>query len=105
MTDQIGHRELVGAIAGTCGVSAPPRAPTARKCTVRTTLAPSAQTALLGGPFGHAEQAIRHHQDEENLKATNFEKGEWGDVPISLDINYGMVAERSQRPSTPRLRR
>ena len=64
MTGQIGHRELVGAIAGTCGVSAPQRAPTARKCTVRTTLAPSAETALLGGPFGHAEQAIRRRQDD-----------------------------------------
>ena len=29
-----------------------------------TTLTPSAQAALLGGPFGHAEQAIRHHQDD-----------------------------------------
>ena len=64
MTGQIGHRKLVGAIAGTCGVSAPQRAPTARKCTVRTTLAPSAETASLGGPFGHAEQAIRRRQDD-----------------------------------------
>ena len=47
MTGQIGHRELVGAIAGKCDESAPQRASTARKCTVRTTLAPSAETALL----------------------------------------------------------
>ena len=64
MTGQIGHRELVGAIAGKCDESAPQRAPTARKCTVRTTLAPSAEAALLGGPFGHAEQAIRRRQDD-----------------------------------------
>ena len=64
MTGQIGHRELVGASAGKCDESAPQRASTARKCTVRTTLAPSAQAALLGGPFGRAEQAIRRHQDD-----------------------------------------
>ena len=29
-----------------------------------TTLTPSAQAALLGGPFGRAEQAIRRHQDD-----------------------------------------
>ena len=31
--------------------------------------------------------------DEENLKATSFERGEWGDVPIALDMDYDMVAE------------
>ena len=64
MIGQIGHRELAGAIAGTCDESAPQRASTPRKCTVRTTLAPSAEAALLGGPFGHAEQAIRRRQDD-----------------------------------------
>ena len=64
MVGQIGHRQVAGASCRTCADSAPQRAPTARKCTVRTTLAPSAQAALLGGPFGHAEQAIRHHQDD-----------------------------------------
>ena len=29
-----------------------------------TTLAPSAQAALLGGPFGRVEEAIRRHQDD-----------------------------------------
>ena len=58
------HREVAGASCRTCAESAPQRAPTARKCTVRTTLATSAQAALLGGPFGHAEQAIRRHQDD-----------------------------------------
>ena len=64
MVGQIGHREVAGASCQTCAESAPQRAPTARKCTVRTTLAPSAETALLGGPFGHAEQAIRRRQDD-----------------------------------------
>ena len=31
--------------------------------------------------------------DEENLKATSFSKGEWGDEPIALEMDYGMVAE------------
>ena len=61
---QIGHREIAGASCQTCAESAPQRASTAQKCTIRTTLAPSAQAALLGGPFGRAEQAIRHHQDD-----------------------------------------
>ena len=64
MAGQIGHRELVGAIAGTCGVSGGQRPSTARKCTVRTLLAPPAQTTLLGRPFGRAEGAIRRHQDD-----------------------------------------
>ena len=30
--------------------------------------------------------------DEENLKATSFSKGEWGDKPIALEMDYCMVA-------------
>ena len=81
MTGQIAHRELVGAIAGTCGVSAPQRSSTARKCTVRTTLAPSAQAALLGDPFGHAEQAIRHHHQDDLLGAVRM----WRGLDISVN--------------------
>ena len=36
----------------------------ARKSTVRTLLAPSARTTLLGRPFGRVEGAIRHRQDD-----------------------------------------
>ena len=64
MVDQIGHREVAGASWRTCAESAPQRASTARKCTVRATLAPSAQAALLGSPFGRAEQATRRHQND-----------------------------------------
>ena len=65
MAGQIGHRELVGAIGRTCAVSGrPQRAPAARKCTVRTLLAPSARATLLGRPFGRVEGAIRRHQDD-----------------------------------------
>ena len=31
--------------------------------------------------------------DEENLKTTSFERGEWGDMPIAWDMDYGMVAK------------
>ena len=31
--------------------------------------------------------------DEENLKAAIFKKGEWGDMPIPLAMDYEMVAE------------
>ena len=64
MAGQIGHRELVGAIGRTCAVSGPQRTPAARKCTVRTLLAPPAQTTLLGRPFGRAEGTIRRRQDD-----------------------------------------
>ena len=64
MAGQIGHRELVGAIGRTRAVSGPQRAPAARKCTVRTLLAPSSRTTLLGRPFGRVEGAIRHHPDD-----------------------------------------
>ena len=40
MVGQIGHREVAGASCRACAESAPQRASTARKCTVRTTLAP-----------------------------------------------------------------
>ena len=39
--------------------------------------------------------------DEENLKATRFGKGEWGDVPIALDLGYGMVAETFGSAAAP----
>ena len=64
MAGQIGHRELVGAIGRTCAVSGPQRASAARKCTVRTLLAPPARTSLLGRPFGRAEGTIRRRQDD-----------------------------------------
>ena len=64
MAGQIGHRELVGAIGRTCAVSGPQRTSAARKCTVRTLLAPPAQTTLLGRPSGRAEGAIRRRQDD-----------------------------------------
>ena len=31
--------------------------------------------------------------DEENLKTTSFEKGEWGDMPTPLAMDYDMAAE------------
>ena len=39
--------------------------------------------------------------DEENLKTTGFERGEWGDVPIALDMDYGMVAETFGSAAAP----
>ena len=39
--------------------------------------------------------------DEENLKATSFTKGEWGDVPIALDLDYGLVAETFGSAAAP----
>ena len=39
--------------------------------------------------------------DEENLKTTSFEKGEWGDMPITLDMDYGMVAETFGSAAAP----
>ena len=41
MVGQIDHREVAGKSCRACAESAPQRASTARKCTVRTTLAPS----------------------------------------------------------------
>ena len=73
MAGQIGNREVAGASCRTCAESPPQRASTARKCTVRTTFAPSAQTTLLGGPFGHAEKAIRNHQDDVDLLGGYFD--------------------------------
>ena len=63
MVGQIGHREVAGAIGRTCAVSGPQRASAARKCTIRTLLAPSAGTSLLGRPFGRAEGTIRRRQE------------------------------------------
>ena len=37
--------------------------------------------------------------DEDNPKATGFTKGEWGDVPIALDLDCGMVADTFGRPN------
>ena len=39
--------------------------------------------------------------DEENLKATSFSKGEWGDEPIALAMGYGMVAETFGTAAAP----
>ena len=39
--------------------------------------------------------------DEEILKATSFTKGEWGDVPIALAMDYGMVAETFGTAAAP----
>ena len=39
--------------------------------------------------------------DEENLKATSFRKGEWGDVPIALEMDYCMVAETLGSAAAP----
>ena len=39
--------------------------------------------------------------DEENLKATGFQVGEWGDVPIALELDYGMVAETFGTAAAP----
>ena len=39
--------------------------------------------------------------DEENLKATSFSKGEWGDGPIALEMDYGMVAETFGSAAAP----
>ena len=39
--------------------------------------------------------------DEENLKTTSFEKGEWGDMPIALDMDYGIVAETFGSAAAP----
>ena len=58
MAGQIGHRELVGAIARTCGVSGGQRPSTARKCAARPVSEPVLHTPLLGRPSGHAEGAI-----------------------------------------------
>ena len=29
--------------------------------------------------------------DEDNLKATSFGAGEWGDMPILLAVDYGIL--------------
>ena len=39
--------------------------------------------------------------DEENLKETSFGKGEWGDMPIPLAMDYGMVAETFGTAAVP----
>ena len=39
--------------------------------------------------------------DEENLKATSCTKGEWGGVPIALDLDYDMVAETFDFAAAP----
>ena len=39
--------------------------------------------------------------DEENLKATSCTKGEWGGVPIALDLDYDMVAETFDFAAVP----
>ena len=39
--------------------------------------------------------------DEENLKATSFSKGDWGDEPIALEMDYGMVAETFGTAAAP----
>ena len=39
--------------------------------------------------------------DEENLKATVFSKGEWGDEPIALAMNFSMVAETFGTAAAP----
>ena len=65
MAGQIGHRDLCRRHGRTCGVSAPQRAPTARKCTVRTTARTTGLAhPLLDRPFGRAEGAIRRRQDD-----------------------------------------
>ena len=64
MAGQIGHRELVGAIAGTCGVSGGQRPSTARKRAGRPVIKPIFHASLLGRPSGHAEGAIRLRQDD-----------------------------------------
>ena len=35
---------------------------------------------------------VVNRADEENLKTASFGKGEWGDMPIPLAMDYGMVA-------------
>ena len=59
MAGQIGYREPVGAIAGTCGVSGGQRPFTARKCAARPVTKPVFHTPLLGRPSGRTEGAIR----------------------------------------------
>ena len=39
--------------------------------------------------------------DKENLKATSFSKGEWGDEPIALEMDYDMVAEAFGTAAAP----
>ena len=39
--------------------------------------------------------------DEENLKATSFTKGEWGDEPTALAMDYDMVAETFGTAAAP----
>ena len=39
--------------------------------------------------------------DEENLKATSFGAGEWGDMPIPLAMDYDMVAEALGTAAAP----
>ena len=39
--------------------------------------------------------------DEENLKATSFSKGEWGDESIALEMDYDMVAEAFGTAAAP----
>ena len=71
MAGQIGHRELVGAIAGTCGVSGGQRPSTARKCAARLVLKLIFHTSLLGRPSGHTEGAIRHGQGTSGRTSPN----------------------------------
>ena len=58
MAGQIGHRELVGAIARTCGVSGGQRPPTARNCAGRPVIKLVFHAPLLGHPSGRTEEAI-----------------------------------------------
>ena len=44
---------------------------------------------------------VADRADEENLKATGFTKGEWGDEPIALDLDYGMVVETFGSAAAP----
>ena len=39
--------------------------------------------------------------DEENLKTTSCKKGEWGDMPIPLAMDYGMDAETFDTAAVP----
>lgn len=64
MAGQIAHRELVGAIARTRGVSGGQRPSTARKCAARPVSKLIFNTPPLGRPSGHAEGVIRHRQDD-----------------------------------------
>ena len=44
---------------------------------------------------------VVNRADEENLKTASFGKGEWGDMPIPLAMDYDMVAETFGTAAVP----